>query len=408
MSVVINSNYAATVAANNLAASNQFLQRSLNRLSNGSRIVNPADDAGGLAVSMKLSAAARRQGAAATNIGNANSYLQTQDGVLKVVGKVIERIGELKTLYLDPTKNSTDLANYDAEFGQLQAELTSLGAEKFNGISLFSATDLTVATTEDGAGTVTATGMVLLGTPAFPASSDPFNDLSNWTVGGGSPSVSAGVLALPPFSDVTTNATYAGPLEINLQVDFSGFLNDIRITFGGTNVVSKFNTGVHSIKIALDGVGNANSYLDGETTAFQTTSGVPTGAQAINLFGGGGMGGVTVQSFSVASTNATGNLAEVTSASGLGSLAQSSITSAINDIATDRAQNGASQSRLNFASEVLGMTKANLEAANSRITDVDVAAESTQLARYNILVQAGTAMLSQANQSAQAALRLIS
>ena len=85
----------------------------------------------------------------------------------------------------------------------------------------------------------------------------------------------------------------------------------------------------------------------------------------------------------------------------------SPITSALSDIATYRANNGAQQSRLGFASEVLATNKANLEAANSRIVDVDVAAESTQLARYNILVQAGTSMLAQANQSAQTALRLI-
>ena len=84
MAVVINTNYAATVASNNLAASNSMLQKSLNRLSSGSKIVSASDDAGGMAVSMKLSAAARRQGAVASNIGNAVSLLQTQDGALKV------------------------------------------------------------------------------------------------------------------------------------------------------------------------------------------------------------------------------------------------------------------------------------------------------------------------------------
>ena len=72
-----------------------------------------------------------------------------------------------------------------------------------------------------------------------------------------------------------------------------------------------------------------------------------------------------------------------------------------------RATNGSEQSRLGFASELVTVNKANLEAANSRIIDVDVAAESTQLARWNILVQAGTAMLAQANQSPQSALKLL-
>src|ERR1051325_2930053 len=136
MSVVINTNFAATVAANNLAASNEMLQKSLNRLSSGSKIVTPADHAGGLAVSMKLSAAARRQGAVATNIGNAVSFLQTQDGVLKVAGKVLDRMGELRTLYKDKTKNSDDIANYGAEFTQLTTELGNLTSETFNGNAL--------------------------------------------------------------------------------------------------------------------------------------------------------------------------------------------------------------------------------------------------------------------------------
>jgi flagellin len=269
MSVVINTNYAATVASNNLAASNSMLQRSLNRLSSGSKIVNPADDAGGLAVSMKLSAAAKRSGAAASNIGNSVSFLQTQDGVLKVTAKVLDRISELKTLYADPTKNSTDKANYDAEFTQLQSELTSLTGEKFNGVSLFGSTSLSVQVSEDGTQQVTVSAKQL--------------------------------------SDSSS-----------------------------------------------------------------------------------GVGAITD-----------------TSVTSLNGIALTAITTAIGNVATMRANNGAEQSRLGFASEVLTVNKANLEAANSRISDVDVAEESTQLARWNILVQSGTAMLAQANQSAQIALKLL-
>jgi flagellin len=83
------------------------------------------------------------------------------------------------------------------------------------------------------------------------------------------------------------------------------------------------------------------------------------------------------------------------------------IDTAIQSVATLRASNGAAQSRLGFESDLVTTNKANLEAANSRIIDVDVAEESTQLARWNTLVQAGTSMLSQANQSAQTALKLL-
>jgi len=269
MSVVINTNYSATVAANNLSASNSMLQKSLNRLSSGSKIVNPSDDAGGLAVSMKLTAAAKRSGAASSNIGNSVSFLQSQDGVLKVAGKVLDRMSELKTLYSDPTKNSDDLANYDSEFTALQSELTSLSDETFNSVALFGSTDLTVYVSEDAGQSVSIQGRDLAGT-------------------------SAGVGAL-------TATTVDSLADIQL----------------------------------------------------------------------------------------------------------SDITDAIQSVATFRAENGAEQSRLGFAGEVLSINKANIEAANSRITDVDVAEESTQLARWNVLVQSGTAMLAQANQSSQTALRLI-
>ncbi len=81
---------------------------------------------------------------------------------------------------------------------------------------------------------------------------------------------------------------------------------------------------------------------------------------------------------------------------------------ALQSLAEMRAQNGAEQSRLHFAKDMLAINQANLELANNRIADVDVAVESTQLARFNILRQAGTAMLAQANQSTQSILRLIS
>ena len=240
MPVVINTNTAATVASNNLSASNAMLQRSLNRLSSGSKIVNPSDDAGGLAVSMKLSAAAKRQGAVANNIGNSVSFLQTQDGALKVAGKILERVSELKTLYADPTKNASDLANYDSEFTALQSQLTLSAAETFNGVSLFGSSSLAVAVTET----------------------------------------------------VSTSAA---------------------VTMAGRDLTST-STGV-GVLVA-----------SGATT----------------------LAGVTL----------------------------TAINTALQNVATFRATNGAEQSRLGFASELLSTNKANLESAVSRITDVDALDQS--------------------------------
>ncbi len=257
----------------NLANSSSMLQRSLNRLSSGSKIVTPADDAGGLAVSVKLSAAATRSGATASNIGNAVSFLQTQDGALKVAGDILNRMSELKTLHGDVTKTTGDQANYNTEFTALQAQLTAISNEKFNGKSLFGTSTSSVSVTEDSS----------------------------------------------------------------------------------------------------------------------TSSAVTLAAADLTSTASGGVGVVTAN----------------TTSTSLGAITLANITDALETVATMRAANGAGQSRLGFAGSLLTTNKANLEAANSRIVDVDVAQESTPLARWNTLVQAGTAMLAQANGSAQTALRLL-
>jgi flagellin len=146
-----------------------------------------------------------------------------------------------------------------------------------------------------------------------------------------------------------------------------------------------------------------------------TTTGLDVGTNAINLtvvtsHDGGQSVGITQSDLNSISTSvgtdASSGMNITTNALATGSLA--TITTAIQNLATLRANNGAEQTRLTFAADMLSVNKINLEAANSRIIDVDVASESAQLARFNILQQAGTAMLAQANQSTQSILRLIS
>jgi flagellin len=289
MSVVINTNSAATSAAYNLSNTNVNLQRSLNRLSSGSRINSSFDDAGGLAVSMKMSASIRRTDATLANVNNSVSFLQTQDGVLKTADKILNRMSELATLAQDVTKSTSDLALYNTELTQLKGQLNLMLDEEFNGISLFS----------EGA------------------------------------SSSANNAVISQSSTLTVVTSHDGNQTVGItQVDLNQIVFDI------TNSGSSSNMDISST----------------------------TGAQA----------------------------------------AVGYIQDAIQDLATIRANNGAEQSRLTFAADMLAVNKTNLEAANSRILDVDVADESTKLARYNILQQAGTAMLAQANQSTQSILRLIS
>jgi flagellin len=137
MPIVVNSNASATSASYNLSRANDSLRKSLGRLSSGNRINSPADDAGGLAVAYKLDAKLNRTEAVIQNSQNGLSFLQVQDGALATVGKVLDRMGELRTMAQDITKNSGDIENYSKEFVELQSQLNQVKQEKFNGISLF-------------------------------------------------------------------------------------------------------------------------------------------------------------------------------------------------------------------------------------------------------------------------------
>src|SRR6266536_3159661 len=117
---VINTNIQAIAAARNLNRSQEMLGRSLTRLSSGSKIVNPSDDAAGVAVSEKLAAQNKRVQAASTNVQNAISYIQTSDGFMNSMSKVLSRMSELAILSKDPSKNPEDVALYDQEFTALQ------------------------------------------------------------------------------------------------------------------------------------------------------------------------------------------------------------------------------------------------------------------------------------------------
>ena len=136
MPLNINTNAAASSASYHLSKNNAALQKSLTRLSSGSRITQPADDAGGLAVSMKLSGTINRLSGVEKNIDNAISFLQVQDGVLDSAGKILDRMAELKALSQDVLKNASDIANYNAEFQNLQVQLYQMSETTFNGVSL--------------------------------------------------------------------------------------------------------------------------------------------------------------------------------------------------------------------------------------------------------------------------------
>ncbi len=140
MPLYVSTNPAAVKANFHLGRNSSNLQKSLSKLSSGNRITAPADDAGGLAVAMKLKASINRLSAAENNVQNGISFLEVQDGVLDSVGKILDRMSELKGLSRDVMKNVNDQATYNNEFKDLQVQLYEMAATTFNGVSLFART----------------------------------------------------------------------------------------------------------------------------------------------------------------------------------------------------------------------------------------------------------------------------
>ena len=312
MTIQLKTNSSASAAAFHLARNTQNLQKSLNRLASGSRIIQPADDTGGLAVSMKLQSSISRLQGAEHNIQNGISFLEVQDGILSSAGRIVDRMIELKGMSQDMMKNQFDNATYENEFKDLQIQLYDMTQQTFNGVSLFA------TTVSDAAG-----GNAI-------------------------------------YDDITADNT----VSVFVSPD------------GNTGAKVSINKAVLLAALTID---SREAQID-TGKAFQD-------ADSTNIF-------------SFAAEN-IGDAIE------LGDISVGVFNKALENIAGLRAQNGGTMSRLNFAIENISLQKANMEAALGRIVDVDVAAESSRLARNNVLVQASAAMLAQANTTPEIALMLL-
>jgi flagellin len=267
--MVINTNTTADTAATMLESSSANLSKSLERLSSGTKIVSAADNPSGLAVSMEFGAQSSDISAAQSNVADATSFTQTQDGYLQQVATALTQMGQLAVESQDSTITDADRSLYNSEYQQLGSYIANVATKNFNGVSLFNGASNTVTIDGDG---------------------------SSWTMG-----------------------------TVNL------------------------------------GAGTAYTTAEGQT---------------------------------ISSTVAA-------------SSALASVTSAIGQLATDRATVGANEARLNYTSNQLSVEQTNVQSANSTVSDVNVATESSNYSQLSVLVQSGTSMLAQANALPQDALKLI-
>ena len=343
MPLAISTNIAAEKANYYLGYNADKVQESIKRLASGRRLTSPVQDPGNLAVSMKLSASLNRLAGAMNNAQNGISFLEVQDGMLETVGKIIDRMSELKGLATqDPMKSEMDRYSYNNEFKDLQIQLYAITNEQFNGVSLFS------NYTSEG------TQEVLFGAMEQDLTRDNTISIHTSQNGSGGAKVSL------------HKSMLRSALSVKMTLDKAG----TDTTNGTWDTIIRKQT--------LDGTGVA--------AKVQYTSGInKENADAW----------VTLAAPSLASTI------------NLDQISVGVFISTLENVSFLRAQNGGAGSRLHFAYENLAKQKTNMRAVLGRMVDVDIADESTRLATYNVLSQAAAAMISQANATADLALILL-
>ena len=242
MGLQISTNAGAVAANYYLGKNSKSLEKSMARLASGLRIARPSDDAGGLAVSMKLKAAINRLKGAELNIQNGISFLEVQDGILESIGNIVDRMSELKGLSRDVMKNANDQETYNREFKDLQLQLKDMIRGTFNGVSLFAGY---ASDNSDGSTTTTVAEFDING-----AKQDKDHTIDVYTSADGSAGAKVSIHKALAFSALTFNSeTLAGadyysvdnsagtgsesdPIDFSLAADTSGNtinLNDVSV-----------------------------------------------------------------------------------------------------------------------------------------------------------------------------------
>ena len=445
MSVVINTNYAASLASYNLSKTHQDNQRSLNRLSSGSRINSSMDDAAGLAVSMKMDSQIRNLDALDKNLSNAKSFLETQDGALRIVAKILQRVEELNTLKEDVTKNEGDISLYNTEINELKDELVNIRESKFNGVRLFSPT--TVMDSIQASTSPLDSSEVDLLRPPLPIAGMATKAIEvvfvvdvSGSMGGTVDSLKSNIesfvndleatgqpwkVKVVSFSDVT----------VSEPIETSGWASDLDSVRSALNSTLNMKGGDDEPESMIDGLANAINHAGWTSgsdvirkivTFTDASSKIPEASSGTidSISGSAVAQGISIEIYGRTADPVTSEFATKSGASlkefdptsdmsaTLGDLSASFYSEDVfvdlDLVAKYIAVNGATQSAVNTAIERTKTNVLNLSSAKCRILDVDVAQESTQLARTKVLLEAGTAMLAQANQSTQSILRLIS
>jgi flagellin len=378
MAMTINTNVVSINAQRNLSLSGSQLGTAMQRLSSGLRVNSAKDDAAGLAIAERMNAQSRGLTVAARNANDGISLAQTAEGALGKVGDMLQRMRELAVQSANATNSDTDREALQAEVSQLVSEIDRVAkTSEFNGTKLLNGSF---------AGAVFQVGS------------------------GAGDNITVGSLA---------NATAAAMSSVNYSTN--------TISIGGADLAGGTLTFADGATVDLkeassntERLGQIVQAVNGKTADTGTTAFLNAAGTGIDLMTKDGSAAFTL-TFAAAGAGAAtvtlGTAQDVTNQVGIASLnvntqkdawlALEKIDSAIDQVNSSRADLGALQTRFEKSIENIDIMNENISAARGRIVDADFAAETASLSRTQILQQAGTAMVAQANQLPQGVLSLL-
>jgi len=384
MALTINTNVASLNAQRNLNSSSQALATSLQRLSSGLRINSAKDDAAGLAISERMTTQIRGMNVAMRNANDGVSLAQTAEGSLDSVSSALQRIRELSVQSANATNSSSDRAALDAEAQQLKSEINRVATQtNFNGVKLLdgSFTNKTFQVGANSGETISVSNIV----------NAKSTNLGSTDIATATQSAATAFGATIAAGDITIQD--AAGVAINV----GGFITGADAAGAASSMLEAINkisdqTGVYAT------ITGANSDTLELTSSNAITVTIASSATAANT-------GLTTLTAATATTTGFDSL-DISSVGGANT-AILYMDSALNAVNTARADLGAVQTRFESVVSNLAINSENTSAARGRIRDADFAAETASLSRNQILQQAGTAMLSQANSIPQNVLSLL-
>jgi len=384
MALTINTNVSSLNAQRNLSSSSMDLATSLQRLSSGLRINSAKDDAAGLAISERMTTQIRGMNVAMRNANDGVSLAQTAEGSLDSVSSSLQRIRELAVQSANATNSASDRSALDAEAQQLKSEINRVATQtNFNGVKLLdgSFTNQTFQVGANSGETISVSGIVN-------AKSSNLGSTDIATVD---------ALAATANSITVTAGDFTIEDSAGVAVDVGGFITGADATATATIVASEINkiSGETGVFATIDSTTPTIVTLTSDHAIDVATSGTAVVANT----------GFATSSDATATTVGFDSL-DISSAGGANT-AIKLMDSALNSVNTARADLGAVQTRFESVVSNLAINSENTSAARGRIRDTDFAAETASLSRNQILQQAGTAMLAQANQIPQNVLSLL-